>query len=332
MIRPLKPIEITRDRLSFHLAALDILLSFTMPLTAYDALSKFWPLGKNTELLCKAMKSSPSIVVYSSSMLIVVIALNCYRQIVTPHKKQLHPNCLKFVTTGIIFIGAFMTTPQIYYTRLFDLFENENSQSKNDEIAITIHPLSSGSRNEIMHTNISLDMSSEGSSSVKTDADACEEYDQLGWSHVVFCIEDWPYGEEYLDPRGRLIYSVFTLAIQLVIPLIIISYCYYSVYRKLQHHSRIRRTVLNPSLQLRDTQQSNRRNKLFAVISLAYLVLWLPLGIINLLLDSYPDALGNDMSQVTMVVLACHLIGMCSAIANPIMYGYSNKRIRKGNR
>ena len=65
LIRPLKPVEITRDRLIFHLAVLDILLSFTMPLTALDALSKFWPFGKNTKLLCQATKSSPSIVVYS---------------------------------------------------------------------------------------------------------------------------------------------------------------------------------------------------------------------------------------------------------------------------
>ena len=332
MIRPLKPIEITRDRLIFHLAALDILLSFTMPLTAYDALSKFWPFGKNTELLCKAMKSSPSIVVYSSSMLIVVIALNCYRQIVTPHKKQLQPNCLKFVTTGIIFIGAFMTIPQINNTRLFDLFENETSQSENDKIATAIRPLSSGSRTEMMPTNISLAILSEIVSSVKRDTDTCEEYDQHGWSHVVFCIEDWPYGEEYLDPRGRLTYSVFTFAIQLLLPFIIISYCYYSVYRKLRYHSHIRRTILNPTLQMRENRRSNRRNRIIAVISLAYLVLWLPLAVINLLLDSYPDALGKDMTRVTMVVLVCHLIGMCCAIANPIINGYSKKRIRKGNR
>ena len=46
LIRPLKPVEITRDRLIFHLAIHGILLSFTMPLTAFDGLSKFWPLHK----------------------------------------------------------------------------------------------------------------------------------------------------------------------------------------------------------------------------------------------------------------------------------------------
>ena len=182
-----------------------------------------------------------------------------------------------------------------------------------------------------MPANISLAMSSEEGSSIKRNTDSCEEYDQLGWSHVVFCIEDWPYGEENLDPRGRLPYSVFTFAIQLVTPLIIISYCYYSVYRTLQYHSHIRRTILNPSLQRKENRKSNRRYRKIAAISLAYLVLWLPLGVINLLLDSNPDAFGNDMSRVMMVVLVCHLIGMCSAIVNPIIYGYSKKRIRKGN-
>ena len=80
----------------------------------------------------------------------------------------------------------------------------------------------------------------------------------------------------------------------------------------------------------RETRRCNRRNKQIAIISLVYLLSWLPLGLINVILDSNPDVLGKDMSKVTMVVLTCHLIGMCSAIANPVIYGYTSKHIRQG--
>ena len=335
LIRPLKPVEITRDRLIFHLAIHGILLSFTMPLTAFDGLSKFWPLGKTTEFLCQATKSSPSIVVYSTSMLIIVIALNCYRQIVIPHKMQLHPDHLKYITSGIIFLATLLSIPQVYHTKLFYMSgNNETRASADDRRQMTLNSSYLNTNTMVLLENTSLDKLEMDADSQEEQVDTCNEYDQFGWSHVVFCIEDWPFGEEYLDPKGRLNYSMFTFAIQLLLPLIIISYCYVSVYRTLQYHSQMRRTILNfereEKLQ-KENRRSNRRNTQIAVISLVYLILWLPLGTINLLLDSYPDVLGNDMSHVTMVVLMCHLIGMSSAIANPIIYGYTNKHIRQGN-
>ena len=116
LIRPLKPGEITRDRLVSHLAILDIFLSLTIPMTAFDGLSKFWPLGKNTQILCQVTKSSPSIVVYWPTMMI---------------------------------------------------------------------------------SNISLPISYEAANHNQEEIDSCDNYDQFGWSHVVFCIEEWPFGEEF---------------------------------------------------------------------------------------------------------------------------------------
>ena len=333
LIRPLKPGEITRDRLVSHLAILDIFLSLTIPMTAFDGLSKFWPLGKNTQILCQVTKSSPSIVVYSSSMLIILIATNCYRQIIVPHKKQLPPNYLKYITMGIIFIATIFTIPQFYHTKLFDLFVNTTNVKSNLIMEITPGRLPFGVRPTMMISNISLPISYEAANHNQENSDICDNYDQFGWSHVVFCIEEWPFGEEFLDPKGRLNYSIFTFASQMIIPLVIISFCYQSVYRKLQNHYTMRRTIINHQREekvMKENRRCNRRNKQIALISLVYVLSWLPLGSINLLLDSYPDVLGKNMSHVTMVVLSCHLIGMCSAIANPVIYGYTNKHIRKG--
>ena len=334
LIRPLKPGEVIRDRLISHLAVLDILLSFTMPLTALDGLSKFWPFGKQTKILCQVTKTSPSVVVYSSSMLIILIALNCYRQIIVPHKKQLPPNSLKYITTGIIILAILFTMPQFYHTMLFDIFVNQTASSSSDVVEITTPRLPFDVRPTIMDTySAPLSNMTDGSNPANDQIESCEQYDQFGWSHVVFCIEEWPFGEGYLDPRGRLNYSIFTFVTQMLIPLIIISYCYQSVYRKLQDHYAMRRTIIISQREekvQRENRRCNRRNKQIAIISLVYLLSWLPLGLINVILDSNPDVLGKDMSKVTMVVLTCHLIGMCSAIANPIIYGYTSKHIRQG--
>ena len=58
LVRPLKKSEATRDQLISILAIFDILVSLTIPLTITDGLSKFWPLGKNSEFLCKLTKPS----------------------------------------------------------------------------------------------------------------------------------------------------------------------------------------------------------------------------------------------------------------------------------
>ena len=57
LVRPMKPCELTTNLLISHLAIADLLLSLTIPFTAVDGLSKFWPLGGNSELLCKITKS-----------------------------------------------------------------------------------------------------------------------------------------------------------------------------------------------------------------------------------------------------------------------------------
>ena len=80
----------------------------------------------------------------------------------------------------------------------------------------------------------------------------------------------------------------------------------------------------------REHNRTKRRNKLMAIISSIFLISWLPLSIVGNLLDAHPRILGDDIEVVTIVFMTCHLVGMSSAFANPIIYGYTNKHIRKG--
>ena len=68
--------EKTRDHLIGYLAMFDLLLSLTMPLTALDVLTKYWPLGPNTEFIAQLTHAVPTALVYSSSMIITLIAIN----------------------------------------------------------------------------------------------------------------------------------------------------------------------------------------------------------------------------------------------------------------
>ena len=72
----------SRNILIGLLATSDLLLSLTMPLTAIDALTKYWPFGKNTLNLCRMVKTSSAVAVYLSSLTLIAIAVDRYHCIV----------------------------------------------------------------------------------------------------------------------------------------------------------------------------------------------------------------------------------------------------------
>ena len=336
LVRPLTRSEATRDQLISILSIFDILVSLTIPLTITDGLSKFWPLGKNSEFLCKITKSSPSVVVYSSSAIITIIAVNSYRQVLSPHKDQILPKHLKFILNSIIVASVLFAAPQFYHTKLFSLYQDEPNTSK----PFTVIENSSHHNSIDVAPNVSsftvLPPSTRTLQKRNTQenyTNDCRQYDENGWTHVVYCIEEWPFSVESLDPYSRVYYSYFTFAFQLIIPFVVISISYFSIYLKLQRHSVVRQKMMIFSTEQKiqeDNLRSKRRNKLMLSISLVYLCSWLPLGTINVLLDTYPDILGSDPTHAIIMLLVCHIVGMTSTSLNPVIYGFTNKAVRTG--
>ena len=68
------------------LASSDLLLSCTMPLTAIDVLTKYWPFGKDTLNMCRTVKTSSAVAVYLSSMTLIAIAVDRHHCIVNSTK------------------------------------------------------------------------------------------------------------------------------------------------------------------------------------------------------------------------------------------------------
>ncbi|XP_075148671.1 neuropeptide F receptor isoform X2 [Haematobia irritans] len=142
---------------------------------------------------------------------------------------------------------------------------------------------------------------------------------ELGIHGVSFCIEDWPLSQ------GRFYYSMFSLCVQYLVPILIVSAAYFGIYNKLK--SRITVVTVQASSQ-RKTERGRRMkrtNCLLISIAVIFGVSWLPLNFFNLYADMKRGAVTHSM----LVAYAfCHMIGMSSACSNPLLYGWLNDNFR----
>ena len=71
------------------LALADLTLCvFTTPMTLVDILTKYWPFGVESFVLCKVVRAALAVTVFFSSFTIAIIAIDRHRFIVTPGKRQ----------------------------------------------------------------------------------------------------------------------------------------------------------------------------------------------------------------------------------------------------
>ena len=64
-------------------------------------------------------------------------------------------------------------------------------------------------------------------------------------------------------------------------------------------------------------------------IALLFSIAWLPLNVLNLVLDLYnPFSFPGDEEKMLIIYAVCHLFGMSSACANPFLYGWFNGNFR----
>ena len=352
--KPPKAAEITRDHLIAYLATFDLLLSLTMPFTALDVLTKYWPLGPNTEMLCRLTRSVPSSVVYSSSMIIILIAANCYRQVLNSSKRQLSPSEIRYVLIVIVIVSIIISTPIFYNTKLNPLFggsfadlfpESTNNEEEEEELGYSeYYYYDAPSDSEITNwtsivvppmvqtTSIPEVVSSKPT---KNESMMCDdsEINHVNFSDITFCMNDWPINGTTQKSNLRFYYSIFSLCAQLIVPFLVISIAYFAVYRRLKKRAIIQSRVFGTHERVRKKNNRNkRRNKLLTTISLVFLIAWLPLGLFGALSDLPSiNIFGDTVETTTIIFMIFHLMGMSSACANPIIYGYRNKHVRKGN-
>lgn len=305
--------EKTRDNLIGYLATFDLLLSLTMPFTAIDVLTNYWPLGPNSEIIVQLMRAAPTAFVYASSMIIILIAYNCYRHIIKNSKKQLSPKRTRYIVIIIVGISIVLSSPIVYFTKLEPLI--------NDDFKKLLNAVGLVNKTEDLTPPL------------------CSDHEEVNLLQISFVVDDWPLipinsTMSAVDWTGniRLYFSIMSLVAQSILPFFVISYCYYSVYKRLKRKSSIQSRVLKTAeARRRRNEREKRRNKLLITISLVYLITWLPLGILGTLADGKINFFGENPEIPSIIFMICNLLGMSSSCANPIIYGYRNKHLRKGN-
>ena len=119
----------------------------------------------------------------------------------------------------------------------------------------------------------------------------------------VFCVEDWRFGSEQdADPRRRIYYSIFSMAMQYIIPFLSMTL----IYTKLFYYLKTNRIVRSERPQ--DKQKARRTNIMLATISMVFCISWLPLNLIGICLDAQIDVFGDNIEMMTLTFVGCHLV------------------------
>lgn len=99
------------------------------------------------------------------------------------------------------------------------------------------------------------------------------------------------------------------------------------ILRKLKHRmvKTIRATQLD-SKKKSSRQRIRKTNLLLLSIAVIFGVSWLPLNILNILMDVMK---WDDSATFRISFAICHMIGMSSACSNPLLYGWLNENFKK---
>lgn len=137
---------------------------------------------------------------------------------------------------------------------------------------------------------------------------------------LVVCEEFWPSSGNL-----RLVYSCFILMASYMIPLLSVSISYCAITVSLRRHALPGETSHNQE------RWSQRRRKTFTLLVasvLAFALCWLPLQVLNLLLDLDPDFHLIGKRYINVLQVCCHLVAMSSTCYNPFIYASLHSKVR----
>jgi len=128
--------------------------------------------------------------------------------------------------------------------------------------------------------------------------------------HVIsYCIEEWP--EDLPLFSGSVYYSLFSLALQYFIPILIVSSAYLRIYYRLKKRFVVSQNIpsVDERIQSRRGRRMKRTNCLLISIALIFGVSWLPLNFFNI----YSDFNRQELTQGYYVMWSfCHMSAMTS--------------------
>ncbi|XP_010895448.2 prolactin-releasing peptide receptor-like [Esox lucius] len=143
---------------------------------------------------------------------------------------------------------------------------------------------------------------------------------RLSGVELVVCEEFWPDSD-----RLRLLYSCFVLLTSYLLPLLSVSVAYCCITVQLRQRCL-------PGAPSHSRQRWNRKKKktfsLLVLSVLSFALCWLPLQVLNLLLDLDQEFLLVDKRYINLLQVCCHLLAMSSTCYNPFIYASLHSKVR----
>ena len=351
--------ELTRCILVIYLAILDILLCLTIPLTAISTLTVHWPLTHpSTDWMCRYTKFVPAMVIYATSMVVILIAVDSYRNICQPLKAQLTPTRSGYAFISIIVFATLLASPIFFASQMVfipimpssdnaipderttPVETNSTAQIQPDFLAhpIQLDYLSHPTQNSEFPTRSVSELQSEVVDGLEQKNMGIDERMSTHIPDISLCVENWEFpfisGHLLGDKSGRLYYSIFSLIVQYLLPFLTISILHAMVFSELKLQGRRRSEIIIQIDHAENGHTENARMKrntaVLATMSLVFCFCWLPQNLIYAALDGYHDLFGYDQNTTAKISVICHWIGMASTCINPIIYGFLNTTIRTG--
>uniref|UniRef100_A0AC35TJP4 G_PROTEIN_RECEP_F1_2 domain-containing protein n=1 Tax=Rhabditophanes sp. KR3021 TaxID=114890 RepID=A0AC35TJP4_9BILA len=144
--------------------------------------------------------------------------------------------------------------------------------------------------------------------------------DKVGLCHE-FCIE------KLTD--GRHTYGLVVFIFQFIIPMAIITYCYWRILHRVARDSIIQNVQFASSLSSSQKKDASNRNKRvnYILISMvgAFLISWLPISLHNLSKD-FNRELAVFTRQPYFYGLIFHVIAMMTVVWNPFLFFYLTRK------
>lgn len=150
--------------------------------------------------------------------------------------------------------------------------------------------------------------------------------EELPTFYVYVCMEDITLGIE------KQAYSVAQMVVQYLLPFFILSVAHLRICNKLRYRMVPPKpaSIISTSLQRKHERRNTRKRKtnlLLGGIAIVFALSWMPLNVMNLLIDFKGDYFRGRM-DIKLAYAISHLLMLCSACMNPVLYGWLNDNFR----
>ncbi|CAJ0950907.1 unnamed protein product, partial [Mesorhabditis belari] len=139
---------------------------------------------------------------------------------------------------------------------------------------------------------------------------------------------------KWASDSARQLYGTIVMLLQFVVPMLIISFCYFMILNKVARDSIIQNAQFCHSLSQKQridaVNRKKRVNYILIGMVATFIICWLPLTVVNILKDykKEPDFL---KSQPFFFPLGAHVIAMSLVLWNPLLFFWLTRKQKRLN-